>query len=253
METRKNDIGPEKNFTVIDTSVVMEYPDVIKHIVGQTFVPLTVIMQLDGLKNNPDSEKSKQARMASFFIEKGIQGKKVAILTQYDRTTVGLDNESDNKIVGAALRLKQDNPDANVTLFTTDRNMRIVASGYGIVGMDLYGFPLETAADRKSAKVKVPFYSYVLVLSGAAGIYSGFSTAGAPDIYIYLPLGIVMILGGILSGLYPRIMRAADNRGYLGDTAYSGLMAEDRLDGSDIVTRNLEVGNSVDPKTWTVP
>ena len=132
----KNDIGPEKFLNVIDTSAFITYPRLINHVEGQVFVPLTVIKQLDGLKNNPDIKLSTQARHASFFIERAIQEKKVALLTQFDRIDA-LDSESDNRIVGAAVRLKNSNPDARVALIATDRNMRIVAEGYGIVGMDM--------------------------------------------------------------------------------------------------------------------
>ncbi len=121
----------EKKFTVVDTSAMIGRPDVINLIDGQVFVPLTVIKQLDGLKNSEAAEKRKNARRASNFIEAGIKEKKISVLTKFDPVD-GLDNASDNKIVGAAVRLKKENPDAEVSLIATDRNMRIVASAHGI-------------------------------------------------------------------------------------------------------------------------
>ena len=136
MEEKKNDIESEKIHSVVDTSAFITYPDLISHVRAQAYIPLTVIKQLDGLKNNSNGGVSKRARQASFFIERAIAEKKVAILTAYDRIDA-LDSESDNRIVGAAVRLKNSNPDARVVLIATDRNMRIAAEGYGIVGMDL--------------------------------------------------------------------------------------------------------------------
>lgn len=120
----------EKGF-VLDTSALMEHPDIVDRVPGAVFIPLTVIKQLDGLKNNSDINVSKQARSASFFIERAIKGKRVAILTKFNRVD-GLDNESDNRIVGAAVWLQENNPFADVVLVTTDRNMRIVGNGYGL-------------------------------------------------------------------------------------------------------------------------
>ena len=123
----------------MDTSALIEIPDVIQRVDPATvFVPLTVIKQLDGLKNNPDIERSKKARSASFFIDEGMKNGNVTVLTAYDNVD-GLDNVSDNKIVGAAVRLKRENPEAVVALLATDRNMRIVAGGFGVEGMVLDG------------------------------------------------------------------------------------------------------------------
>lgn len=127
----KNDIASMEKGFVVDTSALMDNPDIVDRVPGAVFIPLTVIKQLDGLKNNSDLDVSKQARSASFFIERAIKERRVAILTEFNRID-GLDNESDNRIVGAAVWLQENNPFADVVLVTTDRNMRIVGDGYGL-------------------------------------------------------------------------------------------------------------------------
>jgi cell division protein FtsX len=104
-----NDNKQRERLVVVDTSALMDIPDVMNRIYGKFYVPLTVIKQLDGLKNIKDEERSKMARRASYFIENGPQVNAVTILTEYDRVD-GLNNESDNKIVGAAVRLMKTNP-----------------------------------------------------------------------------------------------------------------------------------------------
>ena len=136
METKKTNHKEQQILTVLDTSAFISYPGLISHVRGQVFVPLTVIKQLDGLKNNEDNVVSKRARHASFFIEKAIKEKKVAILTQFDQVD-GLDNESDNRILGAVLRLKNNHPGAQVRLIATDRNIRIAANAFGISALNI--------------------------------------------------------------------------------------------------------------------
>jgi len=157
-------------------------PDVINLIDGQVFVPLTVIKQLDGLKNSEAAEERKNARRASNFIEAGIKEKKISVLTKFDPVD-GLDNASDNKIVGAAVRLKKENPDAEVSLVATDRNMRIVASAHGIVTKTIrltcpaelqkkYSAEMKKAGNlffkkhKVTIKHKSPFSCYAMIVAG---------------------------------------------------------------------------------------
>lgn len=159
----ENNVITLKKGFVVDTSALMEHPDIVDRVPGAVFIPLTVIKQLDGLKNNSDINVSKQARSASFFIERAIKEKRVAVLTKFDRVD-GLDNESDNRIVGAAVWLQEYNPFAEISLVTTDRNMRIVASGYG----------LSNSTDREiehnnfHSGLEIPKWRSVLKWSGIA-------------------------------------------------------------------------------------
>lgn len=231
----------QQKYIVVDTSALIEIPDVIQRVDPATvFVPLTVIKQLDGLKNNPDIERSKKARSASFFIDEGMKNGNVTVLTAYDHVD-GLDNASDNKIVGAAVRLKRENPEAVVALLATDRNMRIVAEAHGIVGKTLNTITgkLNVAAqgpkggimesERKEAwnlfgtksreafnlylkkkktrrKIHIPFFCYVLIVVGALLCFV------VPSFILNIStlsskigsfgFGIVLLMGGIIGGFW---------------------------------------------------
>ena len=86
--------GQIKKGIVVDTSAMMDRPNDILRLKASIFVPLTVIKQLDGLKNSPDPDKSLKARRVSYAIEDGIKAKKVVILTRYDKID-GLASESE--------------------------------------------------------------------------------------------------------------------------------------------------------------
>jgi len=155
----------QQKYIVVDTSALIEIPDVIQRVdPAMVFVPLTVIKQLDALKNNPDIERSKKARSASFFIDEGMKNGNVTVLTAYDQVD-GLDNTSDNKIVGAAVRLKRENPEAVVALLATDRNMRIVAGGFGIITLGGW-----SPSNKKVKKIISPAFSSVFNYAGYAGV-----------------------------------------------------------------------------------
>lgn len=187
MQTARNDIGPEKILNVIDTSAFITYPSLISHVEGQVFVPLSVIKQLDGLKNNSDTNVSKQARSASFFIEKAIKENKVALLTQFDRIDA-LDSESDNRIVGAAVRLKNSNPDAKVVLIATDRNMRIAASALGLQPADV--------SITKTTKNMFPQVHPLLLMSAIL-------LGGVVSFVIFGLLGIIFVFAlGVIFGTW---------------------------------------------------
>lgn len=186
LQTVKNDIGQEKILNVVDTSAFITYPSLISHIEGQVFVPLSVIKQLDGLKNNSDTNVSKQARSASFFIEKAIKENKVALLTQFDRIDA-LDSESDNRIVGAAVRLKNSHPDSRVVLIATDRNMRIAAEGYGIAGINVV-----VKATKTRSMFQMP-QLHPLLLMGLivfVGLLS-FVFFGLAALFVFIALGVI--------------------------------------------------------------
>ena len=125
---------------VVDTSALMLFPEILKAKMCLFFIPITAVRQLDGLKNSPDPKKNGASRHASRLIEEGQQEGQVFILDQFVKIE-GLDNASDNKIIGAAIQLAADNPGRKLVLLTTDKNMRFVANGHGIDVVDFQGFP----------------------------------------------------------------------------------------------------------------
>jgi uncharacterized protein YacL len=233
----------QTKYVVMDTSTLMEYPFMLKVANGKVYVPLTVIKQLDGLKNSTDFEKSRKAREASFYVEEGTKSNEISVLIQYDKID-GLDNESDNKIVGAAVRLMKTNPGARVALFSTDRNMRIAASGYGIVvsGPELDDF-------IKVKKIRTPFYCRVLILVGVLlTVMGGLFLLSTPD---GLPLrmdgtmvvlGIILYFSGIVMGMRWRARQGLSfgRKGEYKNKANGNSADEGPVE--DIVSRNLKIG-----------
>lgn len=218
----------QTKFVVVDTSALIELPDVINRIDPATvFVPLTVIKQLDGLKTNPNTERSTKARSASFFIEEGIKSGRVTVLTQYDNVD-GLDNLSDNKIVGAAVRLKKENPDAEVALLATDRNMRIVASGYGITAVIM---------KEKTKMTRTPLYCFILIALGIILFLLGVKVIPSESVGTFV---IILGMGMIAFGLewLRKYYNVALNR-------------KECSRDNDIISQNLEFGIT-DTHKWKI-
>ena len=129
---------------VVDTSVIIDDPDVF-FALGQKWiiVPTAVIGELDGLKRSRDSKKASAAKRASRTLDDlGYRqniafgaitsaGSVVRIFNRY-ATVDDLESSADNRIVGAAVRLKEENEHYNVVLITNDINMRNVTRAYGV-------------------------------------------------------------------------------------------------------------------------
>ena len=227
-------------YLVIDTSAVIENPDVVTRVRNASVcIPLTVIKQLDGLKKSSDQARSEKARKASFLIEEGIKANHITILTEFDKVD-GLDNDSDNKIVGAAVYLKKKNPEAQVALLATDRNMRIVAAGYGVGLLGLSEVEL-----RKMIKFKVPVAAKVFAGLGLAMFLSAFfvSTA-APGFFGLFVLGAIAIV--IHGSAYNKQVR--NYGGYKIPNGYR------RIDEDEQSTeeKNMAAGGSADAKDWII-
>jgi PhoH-like ATPase len=134
----------QEDVYVVDTSVLINDPDVLYKL-RQTriFVPSAVVRELDGLKRSLDSKKSGAARKASRTLDRlGCRehialgaitsaGSQVRIFFKYKEVS-DLDSWADNRIVGAAMKLKEENRHYNVVLLSNDRNMCIITRAYGI-------------------------------------------------------------------------------------------------------------------------
>jgi len=150
---------------VLDTSVLINDPDVFYKLGdSQIIIPTAVIKEIDGLKRNPDPEepRAKAARKVSRMLDRlgssqdisiGAQtyaGSTVRISTKY-QVIDDLASNADNRIVGTAIRLKEDTQ-ANLILVSTDGNMRSVTRSYGIKAEN-YPFYLGDAFDRSKASL----------------------------------------------------------------------------------------------------
>ena len=133
----------KKKTYVLDTTVLIYDPDIFYKLGdADIVVPLAVVKELDGLKKSDMELTAQAARKIARTLDRWgsyadlIAGVKlptnatVYIYTDYEDID-GLESQADNRIVGAALKIKREK-DIDVILVTTDTNMRTVARAYGI-------------------------------------------------------------------------------------------------------------------------
>jgi|GEM_PF-1500436 len=120
---------PAKTY-VLDTTVLINEPDIVTRLKGRVVIPLVVVGQLDGLKNNENTTVAQRARQASRAILEAQNEGKVKVINNFKKGINVLDSEADNKIIGICLTLKEQGEDVN--LLTTDVNMQITARSMGV-------------------------------------------------------------------------------------------------------------------------
>jgi rRNA-processing protein FCF1 len=154
-----------KKIFVIDTSVLIEDPNVLFKLGGNEIViPTAVIKELDGLKRHPDPDehRAKAARQVTRTLDmlgsyqdistgaRTSAGSIVKICNQY-QVIDDLASSADNRIVGTAIRLKEQSA-GRVILVSTDGNMRNVTRSYKIKAEN-YPFSLGDSVDRPKARL----------------------------------------------------------------------------------------------------
>lgn len=127
---------------VVDTSALLEDPNVFQKLEGQIVIPMSVIKQLDLQKNSNDQVIAKSSRRVTSFLDKiSATGDITTGFTVSSRATVRmtdkfdnvnlLDSFADNRIVGVAKRLKRETRE-RVVVLTTDKNMRLASRALGL-------------------------------------------------------------------------------------------------------------------------
>jgi len=154
---------------VLDTNVLLHDPTAVTafkqhHVV----IPMTVLEELDHIKDRRDKTVSREARIAIQMIDnvvgeaspRDIQQGVVMPASELDGQGPGTlaifpdqclpsdsvvpyldgtqDQANDNRIINVALRLQDENPETFVCLVTKDINMRIKAKGSGLVHVEDY-------------------------------------------------------------------------------------------------------------------
>jgi PhoH-like ATPase len=157
-----------KKTYVLDTNVLLHDPTAVTafkqhHVV----IPMTVLEELDHIKDRHDKTVSREARIAIQMIDKvvdnatpqqiqegvemptanaeGVAGTLAIFADQRlvdDSSVPYLDDTpaqaNDNRIINVALRLQAENPGEFVCLVTKDINMRIKAKGSGLLHVEDY-------------------------------------------------------------------------------------------------------------------
>ena len=154
-----------KKIFVIDTSVLIEDPDVLFKLGGNEIViPTAVLKELDGLKKHPDPDehRAKAARRVTRTLDmlgsyqdistgaRTSVGSIVRICNQYQLID-DLASSADNRIVGTAIKLKEEGI-GRVILVSTDGNMRNVTRSYKIKAEN-YPFSLGDSVDKPKARL----------------------------------------------------------------------------------------------------
>jgi rRNA-processing protein FCF1 len=154
-----------KKVFVIDTSVLIEDPDVFYKLgSNEIIIPTAVIKELDGLKRHPDPDehRAKAARQVTRTLDmlgscqdiatgaRTLAGSVVKICNQY-KVIDDLDSNADNRIIGTAIRLREEGT-GQVILVSTDGNMRNVTRSYKIKAEN-YPFSPDDPIDRPKARL----------------------------------------------------------------------------------------------------
>ena len=153
---------------VLDTNVLLHDPTAVAAFMEhRVVIPMTVLEELDHIKDRRDKTVSREARIAIQMIEKVVGSASpgatqagveipgsnfngplgtLAIypdqLIQEDGIVPFLnatqDQANDNRIINVALKLQAEQPDSVVCLVTKDINMRIKAKGSGLNNVEDY-------------------------------------------------------------------------------------------------------------------
>ena len=154
---------------VLDTNVLLHDPTAITAFAEhQVVIPMTVLEELDHIKDRRDKSVSREARIAIQMIDKivgsalpqeiqkGVEipgsnldenrlgalaifpDQLIADDAEVPFLTTNEDHANDNRIINVALRLSADHPGAFVCLVTKDINMRIKAKGSGLEHVEDY-------------------------------------------------------------------------------------------------------------------
>ncbi|MFT5575654.1 MAG: PhoH-like ATPase [Bermanella sp.] len=157
----------EKLF-VLDTNVLLHDPMAVNAFQEhRIIIPMTVLEELDTIKDRRDKDVSREARIAIQAIDKimfnatpaqiqaGVEipsiaeeGKRGTLaifadqMIKHDSDAPYLDGSvhqtNDNRIINVAMHLQETRPDARVCLVTKDINMRLKAKGSGLLNVEDY-------------------------------------------------------------------------------------------------------------------
>ena len=143
-----------RKLLVVDTSVLLYDPESIHSFVGNDVIlPLIVLEELDRFKEKQALTGSNARRVNRYLDELRLKGSlaKGVDIPEYDITVRVVsggdlgqyshefdDTKGDNKIIGAALQVRAQNPDRIVKVVTKDINLRIKCDAVGVPAEDYY-------------------------------------------------------------------------------------------------------------------
>ena len=157
-----------KKVYVLDTNVLLHDPMAVNSFAEHLVViPMTVLEELDTIKDRRDKDVSREARIAINVIDKILENASPKAIQEgveipraegmgppgtlaifpdqiisHDTKAVFIDNSieqsNDNRIINVALHLASEKPSSKVALVTKDINMRLKAKGSGLEYVEDY-------------------------------------------------------------------------------------------------------------------
>ena len=173
----------QENVYVLDTCILINDPDILFKLGNnQIVIPTAVIKELDCMKRdpNPEEPRARAARKVTRTLDtlgshqniasgaKTSTGSTIRICNRHVRVD-DLASNADNRIVGTALKLKEET-EHNVILLTTDGNMRNVIRSYGIPA-ESYPFCSNNLNNRHKKPSAGTAPSWVFIAAMAAVIF----------------------------------------------------------------------------------
>lgn len=249
---------PPQKIYVLDTNVLLHDPTALfsfnEH---KVILPMTVLEELDEIKDRRDKDVSREARIAIQAIDRMLahattrqiqEGVEIVTSLNNDQTPSGtlaifpdqlLQRDSaphfltkeakDNNIINTALSLQKHNPDIYVSLVTKDINMRLKAKGSG----------LRNVEDYRKDKV---LDDIDLLTRGSERIEGSFwDRVDQVDTQTCDNHTIHLIRREAFSDLYPN-MFVHDDRGFIGYV--------ESLDGDQVRVRDLNVDRLMNREIW---
>ncbi len=164
------DIEPMTKIYVLDTNVLLHDPMAV-HVFAEhkVIIPMTVLEELDQIKDRRDKDVSREARIAIANIDKILakadtrdiqEGVEIFSAVEHPSALPGtlaiypdqlikhseesrflrtnIQHDNDNRIINVALKLQEQNATAFVCLVTKDINMRLKARGSGLKHVEDY-------------------------------------------------------------------------------------------------------------------
>lgn len=233
---------------VMDTSVLMVFPNFMKGNGCVFNVPMAAVRELDGLKDSDDLITRQKARMASRIIE----DRRIPIIKRYIKTN-DLGNWGDDRILGTALKIKGENPGKRVLLLTADRNMRLAASAYSLEAKDFWVFVKEGFCPG----MKVPLWMKIVIAAGITMLAVSFKYLSEGDelkFLAYIAGWYLLTLIGVAAAMSTRNSRRQQSVvQYYNDgssSADNGRINHGGHENSEsLIEENLRLGNT-DPDEY---
>lgn len=172
----------DQKIFVLDTSVILyDHNSIVNFAEHNVAIPITVLEELDEFKKGSDT-KNYEARQFIRYLDKkagdnnlndwislngGSKGSFKVIMDQSVKETDAMNvfggHKNDHKIINAALRIAEDEPDKKVILVTKDINLRLKAKALNITSEDYETGKVKDVDSLYSGKSQIENFDQELI------------------------------------------------------------------------------------------